>query len=108
MKTINFQLSSQKCLDEGWTVRPASPVQPETPAPDAFEVEPVDWMSASDETLDDGESPFAAADRTRVRAAARPFARSACASALGVCPANGLLLGALAGWLSASCVALRS
>ncbi|XP_052784218.1 glutamate-rich protein 6-like isoform X3 [Mya arenaria] len=26
MKTINYQLSSQKCLDEGWTVRAPSPL----------------------------------------------------------------------------------
>lgn len=26
MKTINYQLSSQKCLEEGWTLRAPSPL----------------------------------------------------------------------------------
>ncbi|XP_078612357.1 glutamate-rich protein 6-like isoform X2 [Branchiostoma floridae x Branchiostoma japonicum] len=33
MKTINYQLSSQKCMDEGWTIRPSSPME-ELPPPE--------------------------------------------------------------------------
>lgn len=29
MKTINYQLSSQKCLEEGWTLRAPSPLADE-------------------------------------------------------------------------------
>ncbi|KAK3094856.1 hypothetical protein FSP39_007133 [Pinctada imbricata] len=40
MKTINYQLSSQKCLEEGWTIRPPSPLFPEE-EDDTFIPEPI-------------------------------------------------------------------
>lgn len=40
MKTINYQLSSQKCLEEGWTVRPPSPLTADE-GDDAFVPEPL-------------------------------------------------------------------
>ncbi|XP_078312390.1 glutamate-rich protein 6-like isoform X10 [Crassostrea virginica] len=40
MKTINYQLSSQKCLEEGWTVRPPSPLT-QAEEDDAFVPEPL-------------------------------------------------------------------
>ncbi|XP_062599296.1 glutamate-rich protein 6-like [Saccostrea cucullata] len=40
MKTINYQLSSQKCLEEGWTVRPPSPLAGEE-EDDTFIPEPI-------------------------------------------------------------------
>ncbi|XP_071798226.1 uncharacterized protein [Asterias amurensis] len=40
MKTINYQLSSQKCLDEGWTIRPATPDNDDGGSPQVFEPEP--------------------------------------------------------------------
>lgn len=40
MKTINYQLSSQKCLEEGWTVRPPSPLTADE-GDDAFIPEPL-------------------------------------------------------------------
>ena len=40
MKTINYQLSSQKCLEEGWTIRPPSPLMDDTPG-EIFEPEPI-------------------------------------------------------------------
>ncbi|XP_030837443.1 uncharacterized protein LOC764814 isoform X2 [Strongylocentrotus purpuratus] len=33
MKTINYSLSSQKCLDEGWTKRPPTPEEPDHSKP---------------------------------------------------------------------------
>ena len=42
MKTVNYTLSSQKCLEEGWTIRPPSPVQEDEEVPEVFEPEPVD------------------------------------------------------------------
>jgi hypothetical protein len=40
MKTINYQLSSQKCLEEGWTVRAPSPLPAEA-EDDTFIPEPL-------------------------------------------------------------------
>ncbi|KAL4220552.1 FAM194 protein [Mactra antiquata] len=40
MKTINYQLSSQKCLEEGWTLRPPSPLLDED-GDDVFIPEPL-------------------------------------------------------------------
>ena len=40
MKTINYQLSSQKCLEEGWTVRAPSPML-EDEGDDVFVPEPL-------------------------------------------------------------------
>lgn len=40
MKTINYQLSSQKCLEEGWTIRAPSPMM-EDEGDDVFEPEPL-------------------------------------------------------------------
>ena len=37
MKTINYQLSSQKCMEEGWTLRPPTPPDPADMEPDVFE-----------------------------------------------------------------------
>ena len=33
MKTIQYALSSPKCMDEGWTIKPATP-PPEEPPPE--------------------------------------------------------------------------
>ena len=41
MKTINYQLSSQKCLDEGWTLRAPSPLAELDPDVDVFEPQPL-------------------------------------------------------------------
>ncbi|XP_060599199.1 uncharacterized protein LOC132752830 isoform X1 [Ruditapes philippinarum] len=40
MKTINYQLSSQKCLEEGWTLRAPSPLM-EDAGDDVFTPEPL-------------------------------------------------------------------
>ena len=37
MRTINYMLSSQRCMDEGWTIRPPSPVLEDEPNSDIFE-----------------------------------------------------------------------
>ena len=54
MKTINFQLSSQKCLEEGWTLRPPSPMLDDNGDGDVFEPEP-------------HQPPFAGGHRVSVR-----------------------------------------
>ncbi|XP_046378667.1 glutamate-rich protein 6-like isoform X8 [Haliotis rufescens] len=41
MKTINYQLSSQRCLEEGWTLRPPSPLNKEDEDIDIFMPEPL-------------------------------------------------------------------
>ncbi|XP_067668603.1 glutamate-rich protein 6-like isoform X2 [Haliotis asinina] len=41
MKTINYQLSSQRCLEEGWTLRPPSPLNNEEEDIDIFIPEPL-------------------------------------------------------------------
>ncbi|XP_071078497.1 glutamate-rich protein 6-like isoform X4 [Haliotis cracherodii] len=41
MKTINYQLSSQRCLEEGWTLRPPSPLNKEDEDIDVFMPEPL-------------------------------------------------------------------
>lgn len=41
VKTIKYQLSSQMCLNEGWTVRPPSPVLHDDDV-DVFVPEPFD------------------------------------------------------------------
>ncbi|XP_046564668.1 glutamate-rich protein 6-like isoform X2 [Haliotis rubra] len=41
MKTINYQLSSQRCLEEGWTLRPPSPLNNEDEDIDVFIPEPL-------------------------------------------------------------------
>ena len=40
MKTINYQLSSQKCLEEGWTLRAPSPLMDDE-GDDVFIPEPL-------------------------------------------------------------------
>jgi hypothetical protein len=45
MKTVNYMLSSQKCLEEGWTIRPPTPINAEDEEPEVFEPEPVDPMA---------------------------------------------------------------
>ena len=41
MKTINYCLSSQKCLEEGWTIRPPSPLMEGEQEAEVFEPQPV-------------------------------------------------------------------
>ena len=41
MKTINYCLSSQKCLEEGWTIRPPSPLIETDHESDVFEPQPI-------------------------------------------------------------------
>ena len=41
MKTITYSLASQRCLDEGWTVRPPTPPECEDDIPEVFEPEPI-------------------------------------------------------------------
>lgn len=53
MKTINFQLSSQKCIDEGYVVRPPSPSFEDDEFAQPFEVEPVEWYSSIRHGTDD-------------------------------------------------------
>jgi len=43
MKTINFQLSSQKCIDEGYVIRPPSALLDEQDMAEPFEIEPIEW-----------------------------------------------------------------
>ena len=47
VKTIKYQLSSQTCLNEGWTIRPPSPVVPEDDN-DVFTPEPLDPAMIAD------------------------------------------------------------
>ena len=69
MKTINFQLSSQKCIDEGYVIRPPSPLADQEFVANPFEIEPMEWFTAgvgagaagdpgSDYDGSDDESPF--------------------------------------------------
>ena len=41
MKTINYQLSSQRCLEEGWTLRPPSPLEVDDTDTEVFVPEPL-------------------------------------------------------------------
>ncbi|KAL8614577.1 hypothetical protein ACOMHN_060043 [Nucella lapillus] len=41
MKTINYQLSSQRCLEEGWTLRPPSPLEVDEAEAEVFMPEPL-------------------------------------------------------------------
>ncbi len=41
MKTINYCLSSQKCLEEGWTIRPPSPLMETEAEAEVFEPQPI-------------------------------------------------------------------
>ena len=41
MKTINYALSNPKCLDEGWTLRPPSPLENGADGTEVFEPQPV-------------------------------------------------------------------
>ena len=41
MKTINYCLSSQKCLEEGWTIRPPSPLADTDQESEVFEPQPI-------------------------------------------------------------------
>ncbi|GFO38317.1 glutamate-rich protein 6-like [Plakobranchus ocellatus] len=41
MKTINYQLSSQRCLEEGWTLRAPSPLDLDNPENEVFVPEPL-------------------------------------------------------------------
>ncbi|XP_052215247.1 glutamate-rich protein 6-like isoform X14 [Dreissena polymorpha] len=52
MKTINYQLSSQKCLDEGWTVRAPSPFFDDL-GDDVFTPEPLNPAMLADGKLRD-------------------------------------------------------
>nr|CAB3243492.1 glutamate-rich protein 6-like [Phallusia mammillata] len=36
LKTVNYSLSSEKCMDEGWTIRPMTPPTPPEPAKEFF------------------------------------------------------------------------
>ncbi|XP_052105042.1 glutamate-rich protein 6-like isoform X4 [Mytilus californianus] len=47
VKTIKYQLSSQMCLNEGWTIRPPSPVLPDDDN-DVFTPEPLDPAMIAD------------------------------------------------------------
>ena len=46
MKTINFQLSSQKCIDEGYVIRPPSPLIDQEYVANPFQIEPMEWFAA--------------------------------------------------------------
>nr|KAI8751782.1 glutamate-rich protein 6 [Biomphalaria glabrata] len=45
MKTINYQLSSQRCLEEGWTLRVPSPLNLDDPDTEIFVPEPFHPMA---------------------------------------------------------------
>ena len=47
VKTIKYQLSSQMCLNEGWTIRPPSPVLQDDDT-DVFVPEPLDHAMIAD------------------------------------------------------------
>ncbi|ESP04841.1 hypothetical protein LOTGIDRAFT_229951 [Lottia gigantea] len=47
MKTINYQLSSQKCLEEGWTKRAPTPQEDDGDMIDVFIPEPLDFTLAN-------------------------------------------------------------
>ncbi|XP_064638839.1 uncharacterized protein LOC135494629 isoform X2 [Lineus longissimus] len=49
MKTINYQLSSQRCLEEGWTVRIPSPLMEDDNEPNVFIAEPLSEFGDDDE-----------------------------------------------------------
>jgi len=40
LKTINYSLSSEKCMDDGWTIKPETPEPPVEPAKQFFVQEP--------------------------------------------------------------------
>ena len=40
MRTINYQLSSQKCLEDGWTILPQEP-EPGMEEMECFEPQPI-------------------------------------------------------------------
>ena len=69
MKTINFQLSSQKCIDEGYVVRPPSPLLDEEDVANPFEIEPMDWFPADhhievdDLDMEEDDALFALRDK---------------------------------------------
>ena len=48
MKTIQYQLSSHKCLEEGWTLRPPSPLFEGSEGTEMYEPDPVlpSWADA--------------------------------------------------------------
>lgn len=41
MKTINYQLSSQRCLEQGWTLRAPSPMVADDAESEMFVLEPL-------------------------------------------------------------------
>ena len=55
MKTINYQLSSQKCLEEGWTLRAPSPLL-EDLGDNVFEPEPLDPAMVAEGRVSQGFS----------------------------------------------------
>ncbi|XP_074657669.1 glutamate-rich protein 6-like isoform X2 [Tubulanus polymorphus] len=78
MKTINYQLSSQKCLEEGWTVRPPSPLGDQDKLADVFEAEPLTSEFGDEDDLEFGDRLDAAdgegLDTERQSKAWRPHA----------------------------------
>lgn len=63
MKTINFQLSSQKCIDEGYVIRPPSPTLDEEYLAQPFEIEPMEWHHHNQ--MYDDDSAFDADHKVR-------------------------------------------
>ena len=47
MKTVSYQLSSMKCLDDGWTLRPPSPLLSNL-GNNVFEMKPLDTSLFTD------------------------------------------------------------
>ncbi|XP_067945055.1 uncharacterized protein [Watersipora subatra] len=71
MKTINFQLSSQRCIDEGYVIRPPSPLLDEEYVAKPFEIEPLDWNSVDQDgqpiDFEDDEALFTPRDKPQRR-----------------------------------------
>lgn len=40
LKTVNYSLSSEKCMEEGWTIRPLTPEPPQEAQPEIFVYDP--------------------------------------------------------------------
>ncbi|KAF6036386.1 ERICH6 [Bugula neritina] len=55
MKTINFQLSSQKCIDEGYVIRAPSPLLDQEVVANPFEIEPLEWYTSAGDATEESE-----------------------------------------------------
>ena len=56
MKTVSYQLSSMKCLDDGWTLRPPSPLLSNL-GNNVFEMKPLDTSLFTDGKVNKSGKP---------------------------------------------------